>query len=420
MRSRSLLRCNVAVAVCLFATGLADEKADQILKDVAAFHKKAKTAHVTLANNVELFSAPAELYWSRPNKLIVKQTGSYGDAQLVCDSSKMYSVVGQRGAYAEEKCPASLDPVIDTPMVMFMPNINLVISLFAADPYDALMRGVREARFIGEEDIDGVAVNHIRLDTEGEEAGYDLWFATGTEPVLKRITPDLGPDVKPSQNTPATATLECGEWTLNKGIPPDKLKFAPPANFQKVASFNEILGRPKHALEGKPAPDFTLDLLDGSKVKLSKHKGQDVVILDFWSSEVPPCHQSVPIVAAVGKKYARRGVVLYSVNERQNADTIKAFMEQLKLDHPVALDPTGRVGTSFGANAFPHTAIIDDKGVIRVIFIGLTPDYKRELSREIEKILREKKPKPPSASASAPAPAPAPATAPTAPAKTAK
>src|SRR5262245_1250117 len=99
MIRRVRMGLTVLLTCVLFASpSFADEKADQILKDVAAFYKKTKTAQVTLANNVELFSAPAELYWSRPNKLIIKQTGSYGDAQLVCDGSKMYSVVGQRGA----------------------------------------------------------------------------------------------------------------------------------------------------------------------------------------------------------------------------------------------------------------------------------------------------------------------------------
>lgn len=41
--------------------------------------------------------------------------------------------------------------------------------------------------------------------------------------------------------------------------------------------------QPPEALAGRPAPDFTLTLLDGQRVALSSLKGKPVVV-NFWAS----------------------------------------------------------------------------------------------------------------------------------------
>ena len=41
---------------------------------------------------------------------------------------------------------------------------------------------------------------------------------------------------------------------------------------------------PAFQLLGKPAPQFSLDLLDGGTFDLAKTKGNEIVILDFWAT----------------------------------------------------------------------------------------------------------------------------------------
>src|SRR3990172_5069800 len=44
---------------------------------------------------------------------------------------------------------------------------------------------------------------------------------------------------------------------------------------------------------GRPAPDFTLQTVDGEAVTLSDLRGQ-VVVLNFWATWCPPCRAEMP------------------------------------------------------------------------------------------------------------------------------
>ena len=55
----------------------------------------------------------------------------------------------------------------------------------------------------------------------------------------------------------------------------------------------------------------------------------------------------------------------------EDPETVKAFVEQHKLDFPVVLDGDGRVTTQlFGVRPLPTTFIIDREGLIRDAWNG--------------------------------------------------
>ena len=64
---------------------------------------------------------------------------------------------------------------------------------------------------------------------------------------------------------------------------------------------------------GQPAPDFTLDDLQGQSVSLSDFKGQ-AVFLDFWASWCGPCIGAVPFLEKIKQQTRDQKVVFLNIS----------------------------------------------------------------------------------------------------------
>ena len=61
---------------------------------------------------------------------------------------------------------------------------------------------------------------------------------------------------------------------------------------------------------------------------------------------------------------------IYRVNSKENAETIKKYLEKESVHVPVLLDSTGKMGKLFGLWVHPTTYIINRKGLIVYRAIG--------------------------------------------------
>ena len=122
---------------------------------------------------------------------------------------------------------------------------------------------------------------------------------------------------------------------------------------------------------GKPAPEFELKGMDGKAVKLSDYKGK-IVVLEWFNPGCPYCQAAYDEkgpLRTLPEKLAKDGVVWISINSQgadeggNTVDEQKAFFkEHGGLKSPLLLDPTGKVGHSYGARSTPHCFVIDAKG----------------------------------------------------------
>ncbi len=122
-------------------------------------------------------------------------------------------------------------------------------------------------------------------------------------------------------------------------------------------------------LVGKPAPDFSLDLLDGGRFTLSQQRGK-VIVLDFWATWCGPCMQAMPMIEKTVKSFDRDDILLIAVNLQETAEPIRAVLARLKLDPQVALDIDGVAAARYQVNAIPQTVVIDQAGNIHRLFVG--------------------------------------------------
>ena len=114
---------------------------------------------------------------------------------------------------------------------------------------------------------------------------------------------------------------------------------------------------------GKPAPDFTLDGLDGDQHRLSNYLGR-IVILNFWSAECPWAER---VDHALGAWLPRCGcqMVWLSVapNPGETLEMIQKAAEQRGLPM-VLLDIKQQVSDLYEAVTTPHFYLIDTGGIL--------------------------------------------------------
>ncbi|MHB8620376.1 MAG: TlpA disulfide reductase family protein, partial [Chloroflexota bacterium] len=84
---------------------------------------------------------------------------------------------------------------------------------------------------------------------------------------------------------------------------------------------------------GHLAADFTLPLLQGGQVRLSRLRGK-VVVLNFWATWCPPCRTEMPDLQAVYRQHWAAGLVILGVDLGEDPATVQAFVRHIGVTYP--------------------------------------------------------------------------------------
>lgn len=134
-------------------------------------------------------------------------------------------------------------------------------------------------------------------------------------------------------------------------------------------------GETKAMNDGKPAPDFNLEGVDGKTYKLSDFKGKKVY-LKFWASWCSIClstlHDTDDLASQVeDKDYVILTVVSPNHMGEKSAEDFKKWYDGLDYKHtPVLLDSSGKLLQEYGVRAYPTSAFIGSDGVLVEVHPG--------------------------------------------------
>jgi peroxiredoxin/uncharacterized membrane protein YuzA (DUF378 family) len=140
-------------------------------------------------------------------------------------------------------------------------------------------------------------------------------------------------------------------------------------------------GRP---LPGQPAPDFVLNLLDGSQLTLSDLRGQ-VVVINFWATWCSPCEDEMPDLQAVWDEYQADGVAFVGVAYEDTMAAVKELNSRFGITYPQGIDVEARISTAYGITGVPETFLVDSRGKVAFSHIGQVTAT--ELREELDSLL---------------------------------
>ncbi len=137
------------------------------------------------------------------------------------------------------------------------------------------------------------------------------------------------------------------------------------------------LGFSRHALVGKEAPPFALEVVHngepGARLSLEALRGKPV-LLDFWATWCGPCQAEAPIVSRVAERYKERGLVVVGVNTNDKPGLAGPFAAKKRLSFPVVFDAGGEVGDTYDVRSLPTLVMVGKDGKVRAVRQGLVDE----------------------------------------------
>jgi peroxiredoxin len=118
-----------------------------------------------------------------------------------------------------------------------------------------------------------------------------------------------------------------------------------------------------------PAPDFSLQDIDGNLHRLSEYRGRPVII-NFWATWCPPCREEIPSMNRAWQVLREEGIAMLAINVGEDEDTIFVFTADYPADFPLLLDQSGDIIGQWPVKGLPTTYVIAPDGSIAYRAIG--------------------------------------------------
>jgi thiol-disulfide isomerase/thioredoxin len=131
--------------------------------------------------------------------------------------------------------------------------------------------------------------------------------------------------------------------------------------------------RPALGMEGRVAPAFELETLEGDLLTSGDFEGR-FTVLNFFAPNCGYCKKQIPVVESVRSEFQELGVRFFNVAETMGKvysnDEVARVLESLGSRLAVAPDPGNHVGRRYKATSYPTLFVIDVEGKVARVYVG--------------------------------------------------
>ncbi|MBQ5595296.1 MAG: TlpA family protein disulfide reductase [Alistipes sp.] len=136
---------------------------------------------------------------------------------------------------------------------------------------------------------------------------------------------------------------------------------------------------------GDMAPDFTVEMLDGSKVTLSALRGK-VVLVGFWATWCPPCRQELSHMQKdVIDRFAGKDLVVLPISRGEKRKTVEEYIAKMGYTFPIGLDGDQSIYRKYASNYIPRSFVVGRDGKVVYVAVG----YDEQIAKEIDAAISE-------------------------------
>jgi thiol-disulfide isomerase/thioredoxin len=284
-----------------------------------------------------------------------------------------------------------------------LPFPELALALGEDDPLETAMQlmpqipNVVPVR-VGKEEVEGQVSDVLVLESDDGSEELRLYH----DPESKLVERSVGV-ARGGGLVEQGATLR---WTVESTAKrpkeaPDDARFAVDVRSrQKVDGLAALVDRSREAAEdrevealkaGEPAPALLLPRVGGGEWDLVAARAGMPVVVDFWATWCGPCLGAMPDLARLSEEFEGR-VAFMLVNSAEQGgrdDRERRILDALGDNEewlPCVLDLDGQAARRWLVRAFPTTFVVAPDGTLAGVWVGASPQSKRELRETLERL----------------------------------
>lgn len=159
--------------------------------------------------------------------------------------------------------------------------------------------------------------------------------------------------------------------------------------------------RASKSAEYPPLPttvaDAEIEMIDGTKSKISDRKGK-VVLINLWATWCGPCRMEMPHLVELQNTYGDKGFQVLGLDignndgQPERIEDIQRFAASMKLNYELARIP-GALVAKFNRvsnfNAVPQSYLVDREGRLRGVFLGGGADVINKMKQTVATVMAE-------------------------------